>query len=106
MYDMIGSVETTATVYTEIGFDGKSRKYICGNGYYKKIYKQYSRPLYMWVTRLNNLLIKTKYNGEQIKNIINHCYKKGYYVTNNYYIKPDTLVQRVLELGYSNLECV
>ena len=96
----------TAEVHTEIGFDGKSRKYVCGNGYYQKIYKQYSRPLDMWISRFYNLLVKARYNKEQIKKIISHCYKKGYYVTNNYYIKPETLAQRVLELGYSNLECV
>lgn len=93
-------------VYNEIGFDGKSRRYVYGNGHYHKIYKQYSRTLDMWLTRFNNLLIKAKYSREEIEDIISHCYKRGYYVTNNYYIKPETLVQRVLELGYDNLKCV
>lgn len=96
----------TIKVYIETGFDGKARKFVYGNGYYTKIYKQYSRELNMWFLRLSTLLEKKKYNEEQITNIVRHCYKRGYYVTNNYYIKPETLVQRVLELGYSNLECV
>ena len=30
------------TVYIETGYDGKERKFVYGNGYYRKIYKQYS----------------------------------------------------------------
>ena len=93
-------------VYIETGFDGKTRKFVYGNGYYTKIYKQYSRTLEDWASRLSGLLENKRYTKEQIKNILKHCYQRGYYVTNNYYIKPASLVQRVLELGYENLEVV
>ena len=93
-------------VYIEIGFDGKARKFVYGNGYYTKIYKQYSITCGEWASRLSDLLESKGYTKEQIKNILKYCYQRGYYVTNNYYIKPESLIQRVLELGYENLEYV
>ena len=33
------------TVYIETGYDGKERKFVYGNGYYRKIYKQYKKSL-------------------------------------------------------------
>ena len=105
-YDNGGIITMKTEVYIEIGFDGKVRKFVYGNGYYTKIYKQYSRQLEDWVSRLSGLLESKRYTKEQIKNILKHCYQRGYYVTNNYYIKPASLVQRVLEVGYENLEIV
>ena len=94
------------TVYIETGYDGKERKFVYGNGYYRKIYKQYKKSLNAWIEQLTKLLYKSKYNQEQIHNIINHCYDRGYFVSSNYYIKPCSLVQRVNELGYNDLEIV
>lgn len=94
------------TVYIETGYDGKERKFVYGNGYYSKIYKQYKKPLDLWIEQLARLLTKAKYNQEQTHNIINHCYGRGYFVSDNYYIKPYSLVQRVNELGYDNLEII
>ena len=94
------------TVYIETGYDGKERKFVYGNGYYRKIYKQYKKSLNSWIEQFTKLLCKAKYNQEQIYNIINHCYNRGYFVSSNYYIKPCSLVQRVNELGYNDLEIV
>ena len=88
------------TVYIETGYDGKERKFVYGNGYYRKIYKQYKKSLNAWIEQLTKLLYKAKYDKEQIHNIVNHCYDRGYFVSSNYYIKPCSLVQRVNELGY------
>lgn len=94
------------TVYAEIGIDGKTRKFVCGNGYYNKIYKQYKRSLNIWIERLEKLLTKAGYNQKEMNNIITHCYNRGYFISSNYYVKPTSLVQRVNELGYDNLEYV
>lgn len=94
------------TVYIETGYDGKERKFVYGNGYYKRIYKQHKKSLNVWIEQFTKLLLKAKYNQEQIHNIVNHCYDRGYYVSSNYYIKPRSLVQRVNELGYDDLEIV
>ena len=51
-------------VYIEIGFDGKARKFVYGNGYYTKIYKQYSRQLEDWASRLSGLLESKRYTKE------------------------------------------
>ena len=106
VYGELNSKQVNIDVYNEIGCDGKSTKFIYGNGAYYKIYKQYSRTPGEWASRLSGLLESKRYTKEQIKNILKHCYQRGYYVTNNYYIKPASLVQRVLELGYENLEIV
>lgn len=94
------------TVYAEIGIDGKTRKFVYGNGYYNKIYKQYKRSLNIWIERLGKLLTKAGYNQEEMGNIITHCYNRGYFISSNYYVKPTSLVQRIIELGYDNLEYV
>lgn len=94
------------TVYIETGYDGKERKFVYGNGYYRKIYKQYKKSLNAWIEQLSKLLCKAKYNQDQIHNIVNHCYNRGYFVSSNYYVKPCSLVQRVNELGYDDLEIV
>lgn len=94
------------TVHTETGCDGKERMFVYGNGYYTKIYKQYKKPLNLWIEQFTKLLLKSSYDEEQVHNIINHCYDRGYFVSSNYYIKPCLLVQRVNELGYDNLDVV
>lgn len=96
----------TIAVYQHKGYDGKIKQFVYGSGYYPYIYKQRSLVFTEWVDRLQKRLIKAKYNMEQINNIVTHCIDKGYYVADKYYIKPDSLVQRVNELGYKDLECV
>jgi hypothetical protein len=91
-------------IYIETGFDGRKRKFVYGNGYYTKIYKQYKKSLSSWIEKLQTLLRKAKYNDEQVHEIINRCYESGYFVSSNFYVKPESLVQRVLELGYKNLD--
>ena len=94
------------TVYVEVGYDGTEKNFVYGNGYYTKIYKQYKKSLNSWLEQFTKLLFKAKYNEEEIHDIINHCYNRGYFISSNYYVKPRSLVQRVLELGFDNLECV
>ena len=95
------------TVYIETGYDGKERKFVYGSGYYRKIYKQYKKSLNSWIEQLTKLLYKAKYNQEQIHNIVNHCYDRGYFVSSNYDISitgPGSL-KLVLE-GTSYFACL
>lgn len=80
--------------------------FVYGNGYYQKIYKQYKKSLNDWTERIWKLSVKAKYNQAQAKEIVDHCYDRGYFVSSNYYIKPALLVQRVIELGIDDLEYV
>lgn len=91
------------TVYKEIGYDGKEKLFVYGNGYYKKIYRKYKKSLNSWIDQIKKLLFKAGYTEEQAHEILNHCYDRGYFVSSNYYIKPNSLVQRIIELGYDNL---
>jgi len=94
------------TVYQHKGYDGKIKQFVYGSGYYPYIYKQRSLVFTEWIDKLQKRLIKAKYSIEQINNIVTHCINKGYYIADKYYIKPDSLVQRINDLGYKDLECV
>lgn len=46
------------TVYKEIGYDGKEKLFVYGNGYYQKIYKQRKKSLNLWIDQLKKIYLK------------------------------------------------
>lgn len=91
-------------IYKEVGYDGKTKEFVHGGHYYNKIYKQYRRTRAEWIKAFVNALEKSKYNKEEQVEIINHCLLNKYYVSEQFYVKPSILVQRLNELGYANLD--
>lgn len=95
-------------VYKMIDFDGKERFYTYPYEGQRYIYKERKKSLDDWIKRLVDLLIKAKYNKDDIQSIILYFVKvKGYWQHENYYIKPWILVQNLNDLGgVENIEFV
>ena len=73
-------------------------------GYYVKIYKQYRKTRSDWIKIFVKLLEKSKYSTEEAVEIVSNCLEKRYWISEQFYIKPSSLVQRINELGLDNLE--
>lgn len=67
----------------------------CGN----YLYKQRRKSFADWQSQTIKLLVKAKYDNNEILNIIK-CYStNNWYVNEQYYKKPENVVQRVNEFG-------
>lgn len=95
-------------IYKMIGFDRKERYYTYPYEGQRYIYKQRKKTLQNWIDRLADLLLKAKYDKDDIPNIILYFVNvKGYWQHENYYIKPCYLVQNLNDLGgVKNIEFV
>lgn len=77
---------------------GKTLYYVitsCGN----YLYKERKKSSTDWQKKLIKLLHEAKYTNDEIVEIVK-CYStKNWFMCENYYKKPEHIVQRVNELG-------
>ena len=74
----------------------------------KDIFTSNENYLEKWAGKMASLMLKSKYKEYDIKMAILYFIKiKGYWQHENYYIKPDFLVQNLNEIGgLKNIEFV
>lgn len=95
-------------IYTTILMNGEKTTYTFPFEGQRYIYKQRKLSCEKWAGKMASLMLKSKYKEYDIKMAILYFIKiKGYWQHENYYIKPDFLVQNLNEIGgLKNIEFV
>jgi hypothetical protein len=77
---------------------GKKLKYVVSkNGKY--VYKQRKLSLNDWIMKIVKVLIKSNYGTKEIQLYILQYIINGWYVNENFYIKPNCIIQNINELN-------
>lgn len=87
-------------IYKTTLLNGKETTYTFPFEGQRYIYKQRKLPLGKWIEKMAGLMLKANYDEYDIEMSILFFVKiKGYWQHENYYIKPDYLVQNLNDLG-------